>query len=44
MVGYQWCCGIKIKCFCLNLTVIFHVQVEVHVEFTVIFQLMVRNS
>ena len=34
MVGDQWCCGIKIKCFCLTLTVIFHVKVEVHVEFT----------
>ena len=33
-VGDQWCCGIKIKCFCFTLTVIFHVQVEVHVEFT----------
>ena len=29
MVGDQWCCG-----FCFTLTVIFHVQVEVHVEFT----------
>ena len=28
MVGDQWCCGIKIKCFCFTLTVIFHVQVE----------------
>ena len=34
MVGDQWCCGIKIKCFCFTLTVIFHIQVEVHVEFT----------
>ena len=34
MVGDQWCCGIKIKYFCFTLTVIFHVQVEVHVEFT----------
>ena len=28
------CCGIKIKCFSFTPTVIFHVQVEVHVEFT----------
>ena len=34
MVGDQWCCGIKIKCFCFTLTVIFHVQVEVNIEFT----------
>ena len=34
MVGDQWCCGIRIiKCFCFTLTVIFHVQVEVQVEF-----------
>ena len=33
-LGDQWCCGIKIKCFCFILTVIFHVQVEVNVEFT----------
>ena len=32
-VGDQWCCGIRIKCFCFTLTVIFHVQVEVQVEF-----------
>ena len=44
MVGDQWCCGIKInKCFCFTLTVIFHVQVKVHVEFTLIFQLMVQE-
>ena len=41
VVGDQWCCGIKTKCFYFTLTVIFHVQVEVHIEFTVIFQLMV---
>ena len=34
VVGDQWCCGIKIKCFSFTLTVIFHVQVEVHVKFT----------
>ena len=34
VVGDQWCCGIKIKCFSFTLTVIFHVQVEVHTEFT----------
>ena len=35
MVGDQWCCGIRIKCFLLySNIVIFHVQVEVHVEFT----------
>ena len=44
MVGTQWYCGIKIKCFYFTVTVIFHVQVKVHVEFTVIIQLMVRNS
>ena len=32
-VGDQWCCGIRIKCFCFTLTAIFHVQVEVQVEF-----------
>ena len=26
-VDEKWCCGIKIKCFCFTLTVIFHVQV-----------------
>ena len=25
---------VVLKCFCFTLTVIFHVQVEVHVEFT----------
>ena len=44
MVGDQRCCGINIKCFCFNLTVIFNVQVEVHIKFTDIFQLMVWNS
>ena len=34
MLGDQWCSGIKIKCFYFTLTVIFHVQVEVGVEFT----------
>ena len=36
---------LKLKCFLLasNL-VIFHVQVEVHIEFSVNFQLMVQNS
>ena len=34
VVGNQWCCGINIKCFCFTLIVIFHVQVEVQVEFT----------
>ena len=33
MAGDQWCCGIRIKCFCVTLTAIFHVQVEVQVEF-----------
>ena len=44
MVGDQWCCGIRIKCFCFTLTVIFRVQVEVQVEFYLSFQLMVWNS
>ena len=35
MVGDQWCCGIKIKCFCFySNIVIFHVQVEVHIDFS----------
>ena len=33
MVGDQWCCGIRIQCFCFTLTAIFHVQVEVQLEF-----------
>ena len=28
-VDEKWCCGIRIKCFCFTLTVIFHVQVQV---------------
>ena len=44
-VGDQWCWDIKIKCFCCySNIVIFHVQVEVNVEFSVNFQLMVQNS
>ena len=36
---------IKIKCFLLSSnTDIFHVQVEVHDEISVNFQLMVRNT
>ena len=34
---------LELSVFCFTLTVIFHVQVEVHVEL-LIFQLMVRNS
>ena len=36
--------ALKLSVLYFALTVIFHVQVEVHVEFTVIFQLMVQNS
>ena len=36
---------LKVKCFLpYSNTVIFHVQVEVHVGFSVNFQLMVQNS
>ena len=46
MVGDQWCWDIKIKCFCFKYSniVIFHVQFEVYIEFSIIFQLMVLNS
>ena len=45
MVGDQWCCDIRIKCFLLSSnTAIFHVQVEVHIKISVNFQLMVLNT
>ena len=45
MVGDQWCWDIKIKCFLLSPnTVIFSVQVEVYIEISVNFQLMVQKT
>ena len=43
-MGDQWCWDIKIKCFAYSNTAIFHVQVEVHVEISFNFQLMVRKT
>ena len=44
MVGGQWCWDIKIKCLLYSNTTIFHVQVEVHVEISFNFQLMVWKT
>ena len=41
MVGDQWCCGIKIKCFCFTLAVMFKLKFTLNL---LIFQLMVWNS